>query len=108
MTAFDPGLGMELYKGSGPERVVIEFDAIRSEEASRSVWGGAQTSKPRRGGGVRVSFICRDFAPVIARILRYGSQARVVKPPTLIAMVVENLTATAQLYAAVPKRKRRT
>jgi len=110
LTAFDAERGRELYEGNGPkrpERVVIEFDASRSTEASRVAWGDAQTTKSRRAGGTQVTFMCGDFAPVIARVLRFGAHARVVKPPALIALVVENLAAASATYKpTAPKRKR--
>ena len=98
---FDPRRGEALYAGSGPERpyqVVIDVDSSHARLASGHTWNDSQTVQEKHDGSVRITFKCDDFAPVIAWALRFGAHAVVRKPPALVALVREQLEATAARY----------
>jgi predicted DNA-binding transcriptional regulator YafY len=105
---FDPNRGKEIWAGIGPDKpttVVIDVDSERARSAAGYKWHDKQKTQTQRNGSVRITFKCDDYAPLLPWILRLGSHAKVIKPPALIDVVVDQIRATASLYSRPRKRR---
>ncbi len=87
------------HVGDGPaQRVSIEFSKERAEYARARVWHRTQTICEQRNGAVRVEFTCRNLAPVVSWVLEWGPHAKVLGPPALVDLVVEELDSARRRY----------
>ena len=90
----------ELHVGdpADAKRVAIEFSKERAGYARAREWHRSQVLEELPDGSVRLSFTCVNFAPVVSWVLEWGPHARVIAPPELVAIVVDELDAARKQY----------
>ena len=89
--------GVHVGKGP-PQRVVVEFTKERAAYARGRTWHRTQEIAEQRDGSVRISFACRNLAPVTSWILEWGPHAKVLEPPELVNEVVRELQGALGQY----------
>ncbi|HET9955487.1 MAG TPA: WYL domain-containing transcriptional regulator [Polyangiaceae bacterium] len=80
-----------IWKGSTPQRVVIEFDATAAEYVRMRKVHATQKLSQIQGGGVRLTMTVGNLNPVVSWVLEWGHRARVISPPELLDRVREEL-----------------
>jgi predicted DNA-binding transcriptional regulator YafY len=95
----DDSFGVHVSKGP-PQHVVIEFSKERATYARGRVWHRTQVVEEQRDGTMRLSFTCRNLAPVVSWVLGWGPHARVIEPPELVDMIVDDLDGARGHYPA--------
>lgn len=87
-----------------PERIVIEFDPHVAPFVREREWHRSQDMKDRTDGGLTLTLnVCRDHA-LLAWILGFGPDARVVSPPNLVMEIVDAVDRTRQRYVRTVRR----
>jgi predicted DNA-binding transcriptional regulator YafY len=89
--------GVHVGKGP-PQRVAVEFSKERAAYARGRTWHRTQELEEQRDGRVRLSFWCRNIAPVVSWILEWGPHARVLEPAELVEQVVQELRGALEQY----------
>ena len=95
----DDSFGVHVGKGP-PQHVVIEFSKERATYARGRVWHRTQAVDEQRDGTLRLSFICRNLAPVVSWVPGWGPHATVIEPPELVDMIVDDLDGARARYRA--------
>ncbi|HXG71910.1 MAG TPA: WYL domain-containing protein, partial [Gemmatimonadaceae bacterium] len=81
-----------------PEKIVIEFDASVAAFIREREWHRSQVMTALEGGTLRVTLnVCNDRA-LVAWVLGFGPEARVVSPPALARQIFEAADLTRQRY----------
>ena len=89
-----------IFRGGEAHRVVVDFAApVRARVEARQ-WHRTQKLKALPDGGVRVSFDASNLTQVVGWVLEWGSHARAIEPPELVAAVTRELRAAAAQYKA--------
>lgn len=90
---------LTVYSGT-PERVVVDFTPAEAPYIRERDWHPSQRLEDRPDGGVRLTLdVVIDWG-LEAWILGFGSSARVVEPPALVARIVERLEAARRQYGS--------
>jgi predicted DNA-binding transcriptional regulator YafY len=89
--------GVHVGKGER-QRVVIDFSKERAAYARGRTWHRTQEVEEQRDGSIRISFHCRNLAPLTSWVLEWGPHAKVIEPATLATEVASELRAALQLY----------
>jgi predicted DNA-binding transcriptional regulator YafY len=89
--------GVHVGKGS-PHRVVVQFSKERAAYARGRTWHRTQETEEQRDGSVRITFSCRNLAPVTSWILEWGPHAKVIEPPELVNEIVRELQGALGQY----------
>jgi predicted DNA-binding transcriptional regulator YafY len=80
------------------KRVVIEFSKDRSSYVTAREWHKSQVLDEQSDGAVRLSFTCANFAPVVSWVHEWGPHAKVISPPELRQLVVDELREALAQY----------
>jgi predicted DNA-binding transcriptional regulator YafY len=88
-----------IWKGSTPQKVVVEFDAAAAEYVRMRRVHATQKLSGMAGGGVRLTMTVGNLNPVLSWVLEWGRRARVVSPPELVERVKEELARALDNYA---------
>jgi predicted DNA-binding transcriptional regulator YafY len=89
--------GVHVGKGP-PQRVVVEFSKERAAYARARTWHRTQELEDQPDGAVRITFWCRNLAPLTSWILEWGLHAKVIEPKELEDDVVRELQGALRLY----------
>jgi predicted DNA-binding transcriptional regulator YafY len=89
--------GVHVSKGAA-KRVVVEFSKERAAYARGRVWHRTQQIDEQRVGSIRLSFYCRNLAPIVSWILEWGPHAKVIEPAELRDEVVNELKGALERY----------
>lgn len=95
----DGAFGVHVEAGAS-QRVVVEFSRERAAYARGRTWHRTQVLEEQSDGTVRLSFVCRNLAPVVSWVLEWGPHAKVIEPKELTEMVVAELDAARSRYGA--------
>ena len=90
--------GMAIYNGTGPEEILIEFDSQVSFFVRERRWHPSQRVVQLEQGKIQVHFELGQTPELVAWILGFGSNARVLKPDSLAKAVTEEALKTASIY----------
>jgi predicted DNA-binding transcriptional regulator YafY len=89
--------GVHVGKGL-PQRVTVEFSKARAAYARGRTWHRTQVLEEQSDGTVRITFSCRNLAPLTSWILEWGPHAKVIEPIELRDQVTRELRAALELY----------
>jgi len=92
--------GVHVSKGPA-QRVVVEFSKARASYARGRMWHRTQEMEELRDGGIRVSFWCRNLAPLTSWVLEWGPHMKVLEPRELVLEVARELREAAEQYKDV-------
>ena len=94
-TVFPDSLGV--HSGS-PEQVQIDFDPAAADYVRAHAWHRSQTLEDLPDGGVRMTLhVCVDRA-LLAFVLGFGAEARVLAPDSLVRDIAIQLEQAAVRY----------
>jgi predicted DNA-binding transcriptional regulator YafY len=100
---FDPerilGRTLKIYGDETIHPVVISFPREMAERIRERTWHASQKIEAGRGGRVVLSMELPITPEVTSWVLSFGAQARVLKPPRLVAEVSRALRQAARQYA---------
>lgn len=100
---FQGAFGLRLgHAARAPEKVVIEFSALKRSLVEARVWHPSQRIEHLPDGRLHLEFECPDPAEVVTWVLGWGPYARVIAPSFLVERVASELRQAAALYAAPP------
>jgi len=83
----------------GPHRVVVEFDAARAEFAASRTWSKSQQIEKLAGGGIRLSFLAPNIAPIATWIHEWAGHAKPINPPALVQLVASESLAASEILS---------
>jgi predicted DNA-binding transcriptional regulator YafY len=89
-----------IWKGTGPHKVVVDFDAQAAEYVRVRKVHPTQKLASIAGGGLRLSMTVGSLNPIVAWVLEWGQRARVVEPPELVERVRTELENALAGYRA--------
>ena len=82
----------------------MEFNAARAEFAASRTWSESQQIENLADGGIRLSFLAPNIAPIATWIHEWAGHAKPISPPALVQLVAsESVAASAVLAPAVLK-----
>lgn len=88
-----------LITGKKSHNVVVDLaPAVRADAEARR-WHRDQQTTPLPNGGVRVQFPITSLREVVAWVLEWGTNAKVIEPPELRQRVVDELRNSLDQYA---------
>ena len=94
---FDGSFG--LISGKTTYNVIIDLaPAVRADAEARR-WHCDQKTIPLPNGGVRVQFPITSLREVVAWVLEWGTNAKVIEPPKLRQRVIDELSSALGQYA---------
>jgi len=93
---FDGSFG--LITGNKTYNVIVDLaPAVRADAEARQ-WHRDQETIPLPNGGVRIQFPITSLREVVAWVLEWGTNAKVIEPPELRQRVVEQLRHSLNHY----------
>ena len=96
-----------IWRSEQRRKVVIDFDAHGAEYVRMRRVHGSQKLQSIAGGGVRLTMIIGDLREVTSWVLNWGQRAKVVEPPELVDMVVQELKNALGNYEGAKRRKKK-
>ena len=92
---FDRRFG--LFRGA-PLRVTVEFSPNAADYAAERIWSADQESERLPDGGLRLTFTATSPLEVMARVLSFGPEARLLSPDRLVEEMREKTARMAAMY----------
>jgi len=87
-----------------PETIVVEFEPEAAPHVRAREWHKSQVVEDREDGGLVLTLhVCND-QPLLAWILGFGPDARVVSPVSLAQQIFESVDATRRRYLRVSRQ----
>jgi predicted DNA-binding transcriptional regulator YafY len=90
----------QLEHGAAEHKVVIRFRGNSARYIRERIWHYTQELTEEEDGGCTLTFVTQSLDEVKRWVLTYGSDAEVLQPAELRALVKQEVEATAKLYAA--------
>jgi len=79
--------------------VEVEFTGFAARFVSERIWSPDQEIHILKDGGLRLSFSASSEPELIAWVLSFGNEARLIKPHWLVEKVAETVTRQFEVYA---------
>jgi hypothetical protein len=85
----------------GPHPIVVEFDAARAEFAASRTWSKSQRIETLADGGIRLSFLAPNIAPIATWIHEWAGHAKPISPPALVKLVATESRASSEILSSL-------
>lgn len=88
-----------IFQGAAPIEVTLQFTPFRARWLREQLWHPSQKITNLADGSLELTFPVADFREVKMKILQFGADVKVIRPPALLEEIRKEIQKMSSLYA---------